>query len=145
MILWRISEHDALDGAGGLVVSGRWHSKGARIVYFAEGSALAMLEVLVHLEVETIPPTFQLLEAEAPDEWPFVSPEESLDLASEQATRRWGDDWLKHGATPLARVPSRVAPRAFNWLFNPEHVLASELKLLAARRWPWDARLLRGS
>src|SRR3546814_17761488 len=70
LILWRISEHATLDGAGGLVVGGRWHSKGRPIVYAAESTALAMLEVLVHLDVDSIPPPFQLMRLQVPDGLP---------------------------------------------------------------------------
>ena len=140
MILWRISERADLDGAGGLVVAGRWHSKGRRIVYAADSSALAMLEVLVHLEVETPPVSFQLLKIEAPDakveHWPMKE-----DASDPGATRDWGDAWLATGRTLLARVPSVVAPGGRNWLINPAHGDAAKLKLLRVGRWPWDKRL----
>ena len=38
-----------LSGEGGLVVDGRWHSAGRRIVYAANSEALAVLEIRVHL------------------------------------------------------------------------------------------------
>lgn len=144
MILWRISEYATLDGAGGLAVQGRWHSKGRSIVYLADSSALAMLEMLVHLEVETLPPLFQLLKVSAPDdlahdEWP--KRHDPRDLA---ATRSWGDAWLKAGATPLARVPSIVAPHGVNWLFNPSHKDATQVRIEGSSRWPWDKRLFTG-
>ncbi len=144
MILWRISEYATLDGAGGLAVEGRWHSKGRPIVYLADSSALAMLEMLVHLEVETVPPPFQLLKVRAPedlahDEWP--KRRDPRDLA---ATRAWGDGWLETGATPLARVPSIVAPRGANWLLNPGHKDAAKVRIEGSSRWPWDKRLFAG-
>jgi RES domain-containing protein len=37
-----------LSGEGGLVVDGRWHSAGRRIVYAASSEALAVLEMRVH-------------------------------------------------------------------------------------------------
>lgn len=142
MILWRISEYASLDGLGGLAVAGRWHSKGRPIVYAAESSALAMLETLVHLEIELLPPPFQLLKIEAPDrlafvEWPGDA--DHLDLAG---TRHWGDDWLAAAKTPMAKVPSAVAPGGTNWLINPTHGGAGSIRILAAARWPWDPRLL---
>lgn len=136
MILWRISEHESLDGAGGLIVAGRWHSKGRPIVYLAESSALAMLEVLVHLEIATVPPPFRLLRVECPDDLAFETPPKKLDLNNENATRAWGDSWLAAGRTALARVPSRVAPMASNWLLNPAHEAARKLRIVAASRQP---------
>lgn len=143
MILWRISEHPALDGAGGLLVAGRWHSKGRRVVYLAESSALAMLEVLVHLEVATVAPPFQLLRITGPDGLDFQVPPPALALADEAATRAWGDAWLARGDSALAKVPSKVAPMAANWLLNPAHEAAPLFKVEAASRQPWDPRLFR--
>src|SRR5580658_6970894 len=67
--LWRISGH-RLDGAGGLVAAGRWHTQGSRIVYCSPNPATALVEVLVHLEVEVsdLPDRLQYLEIEAPVE-----------------------------------------------------------------------------
>ena len=143
VILWRISEYASLDGGGGIAVDGRWHSAGRPIVYAAETSALAMLEVLVHLEVDEMPPSFQLLEIEAPDDLASASWPIEQDPADQTATRAWGDVWLSGGDAALARVPSVIAPRGSNWLINPAHTDASHVKLLSATRWPWDMRLFR--
>lgn len=141
MILWRISEWATLDGAGGLVVGGRWHSRGRPIVYVAESSALAMLEVLVHLEVERPPPAFQLLRIEAEEglgveRWP-----DDRSIPPPQESARWGDAWLAAARTPLARVPSAIAPGAANMLINPAHPDTARIRVAEASRWPWDKRL----
>ena len=70
MTLWRISGHRRLDGAGGLLAAGRWHTQGSRIVYCSPNPATALVEVLVHLEVEVsdLPDRLQYLEIEAPVE-----------------------------------------------------------------------------
>lgn len=141
MVLWRISEWPTLDGVGGLTVAGRWHSRGRPIVYAAESSALAILEVLVHLEVDRMPPDFQLLKIEAEaglkvEDWPLDTPP-----ASQVESARWGDEWLKAGRTALARVPSAIAPGAANLLINPAHPDAARIRVAEASRWPWDKRL----
>lgn len=102
-----------------------------------------MIEVLVHLEVEEFPPTFQLLMIEAPDgvasiEWPADG-----DARDEDKARAWGDAWLEKGEAALARTPSAIAPLSFNWLINPRHDDAAKVKLVAASQWPWDKRLFR--
>jgi RES domain-containing protein len=139
--LWRISEFVSVDGAGGLLVSGRWHTKGRRIVYLAETSALALLEVLVHLEVEVPPPTFQLIQATAPESIAWETWPEGGDYLSLSETQAWGDGWLSAGRTALAKVPSVVAPHGVNWLLNPLHADASLVEIVQFRRWPWDKRL----
>ena len=44
--------HLALAGDGGLRTSGRWHTRGRRIVCCPENPAAAVLEVLVHFDIE---------------------------------------------------------------------------------------------
>jgi len=69
MVVWRVSNYSTLDGAGGLVASGRWHSRARPVVYCAENPATALLETLAHLEVdeEDLPPRYIALEVELPD------------------------------------------------------------------------------
>ena len=70
MFLWRISNHSTLDGRGGLHAAARWHSQGYAIVYLAASPAGALVEVLVHLELDPqrLPASYRMLKAEAPDE-----------------------------------------------------------------------------
>src|SRR2546430_13738089 len=70
MILWRISNHTTLDGRGGLYASGRWHTEGRPIVYLSEKPPGALVEVLVHLELDPahFPRSYRLLKAEAPED-----------------------------------------------------------------------------
>jgi RES domain-containing protein len=70
VLLWRISNHEGLDGRGGLSASARWHTQGRPIVYFAASPAGALVEVLVNLELDPrrLPRTYGLLKAEAANE-----------------------------------------------------------------------------
>ena len=61
MELWRISNYADLSGIGGVRAAGRWHSQGRRIVYLADHPSSALLEMLVHMDRDLIPPTYQLL------------------------------------------------------------------------------------
>ena len=69
MRLWRISNHADLSGEGGRRVGGRWHERGRPVVYLSEHPALALLENLVHLEIdsEDLPSGYQLLTVDVPD------------------------------------------------------------------------------
>ena len=112
------------------------------MVYLADSSALAILEVFVNIASADVPEPYQLLRVEAPDDlgmadFPDTQPP-SLD-----GSRRWGDAWLRAAATPLARVPSMVAPFSHNLLLNPAHPDASKAVVTEASRWPWDRRLFR--
>lgn len=147
MRLWRISDFADLSGQGGLLADGRWHSRAHRIVYLADHPASALLEVLVHLEVDAdeLPDTFQLLAVDAPDD----VPSETLDRAGLPddwaqdfaATRRLGDGWLAAATSPLLQVPSAIVPATFNWLLNPLHPDAASVTIDAATRVWFDPRL----
>jgi len=139
MFLWRISNHPTLNGGGGLETSARWHTQGRPIVYLAESVAGALLEVLVHLELNPVrlPKAYRLLKVEVP---PDVSARtvSTSDLVQdwvndETATRTVGDEWLASKSTALLRVPSAVIPQTFNVLLNPEHNQAQRLRILSHR------------
>jgi RES domain-containing protein len=147
--LWRISNYADLTGAGGMISSGRWHSRGVKIVYLADHPASALLERLVHLEIdiEDVPSTYQLLAIETPDSLAAETvnveglPEDWR--SSETATQPVGDDWLQGKRTALLRVPSAITPHTFNWLLNPEHPDSSALKVVEVITAPFDRRLFR--
>src|SRR3974377_436085 len=116
MFLCRISNYRTLDGRGGLETSARWDTQGCRIVYLAESVAGALLEVVVHLELDPVglPKSYRLLKVEAPDDLAiheFSANELSENWTGDETeTRTLGDQWLISDRTPLLRVPSAVAP-----------------------------------
>jgi RES domain-containing protein len=151
MFLWRISNYANLDGRGGLYAPGRWHTEGKRIVYLAENPAGALIEVLVHLELDPghLPKSYRLLKAEAAEGLSvraIAGPELPANWVSDQiATRTVGDQWLSSKSAVLLRVPSAIVPETFNVLLNPEHAEADRIEVLWHAEYPWDARLIRRS
>jgi RES domain-containing protein len=144
MILWRISRHRDLSGAGGLRAPGRWHYAGQPIVYLAESPAGALLEVCVHTSANDIPPDFTLLRIEGPNvRIPSVRRQDLPDAWREKmnVTRETGTTWLAKGETALLRVPSALVPETANLLFNPRHGDASKFRITRALKYPFDARL----
>ena len=148
MLLWRISNHASLDGEGGLLASARWHTRGHPVLYLAETPAGALVEVLVHLELDPahLPKTYQLLKASAPEDISLrasgkahLAETWTRDLLR---TRTLGDEWLQSRATALLRVPSAIIPETFNLLLNPRHPDASRIRIISHRDYPWDQRLL---
>jgi RES domain-containing protein len=148
MRLWRISNHASLSGDGGLYASGRWHSRGRRVVYLADHPASALVEVMVHLEIdpEDLPIHYQLLGIEVPDDVAVTALAESElpDGWRQQiaVTRARGDEWLRAGATALLRLPSAIVPEATNYLLNPAHADAARISIASALRAPFDPRLM---
>lgn len=149
-LLWRISNHPDLRGEGGLRAPARWHARGRAIVYTAETPTGALLEALVHLEVdsvEALPRSYQLLRIVVPDRVPLE--EIQLDALPSDwkrrplVTRSIGDVWLAAGRTAALRVPSAVSPHAFNVLLNPGLLRGTGIRVTARNRHPFDARLFK--
>ena len=148
MLLWRISNHATLGGEGGLIASARWHTQGHPILYLAETPAGALVEVLVHLELNPahLPRSYKLLKAAAPDDISLLTVAKA-ELAGNWtedllASRSLGDEWLRSRATALLRVPSAIVPETFNLLLNPRHPEAARVRIVSHRDYPWDKRLL---
>ena len=113
-----------------------------------ESPAAAMVERLVHLlEADgDLPRRYTLLEIEADED---LAIEPLFTLAEAQwreqlnATRAAGDAWLAAGGSPLARVPSAVVPRTWNYLLNPLHADAARVRILSHVEETFDARLFQ--
>ncbi len=124
--LWRISGFPDLSGEGGLGASGRWHTEGRLIVYLADCPAGALLERIVHMtdmvEDANLPRFYQLLQITVPDEL-AIKPLNALAPTDwrvhPEFTRPMGNAWLASQETPLARVPSALAPQTWNYLSEP--------------------------
>jgi RES domain-containing protein len=148
--LWRISNYLDLSGEGALGTSGRWHTEGRLVVYLADCPAGALLERIVHLmdknENGILPRFYQLLKVAVPDEL-AVKPLNTLAPTDWKErfefTRAIGDAWLASSETPLARVPSVIAPETWNYLLNPEHPEAKKIAVAEVIRERFDNRLFR--
>ena len=129
-----------------MIFSGRWHRAGRPVVYLTETPAAAMLEVLVHLEIDPddIADNLRLMRVEVPDtvSMDIVSdlPEHWEDQHS--YTQTLGDAWLANKQTLLLSVPSAVMPHTNNYLFNPLHEQAKQA-VLHVETLSLDRRLLR--
>ena len=148
MILWRVSNYQTLDGAGGLYVSGRWHTRGHPILYCTLNPATALLETLVHIEIDAgdRPERLQILRIEGPD-WLSIEKVEAGSLSPNWAvemsiTQSIGDRWLGGGRSLLLQVPSVLVPETWNMLVNPQHAEANRLRVTAAYEHAFDVRLL---
>ena len=148
MRLWRISNYADLSGEGGLRASGRWHTKGFRVVYLSDHPASALLETMVHLEIdaEDLPNTYQLIGVESPDDSLMKAVEEAdlpADWRMQQTiTRALGDEWLANAPTSLLSVPSAIVPAGRNYLLNPTHAHAATISISSAVRAAYDPRLV---
>jgi len=148
MNLWRISDHVDLSGEGGRKAGARWHTAGSRIVYLAESPMVALVETLVHLDIdpEDTPDFYTLLRISAPDSLPIDSldpPSGSQWIENLQLTRSMGDGWLTSSRTALARVPCVIAPKTWNYLLNPNHPDAKQAEIVEVIKERFVNRLFR--
>jgi RES domain-containing protein len=151
MTLWRVSNHITLNGEGGLYVSGRWHTKGHLVFYCSLNPATALLETLVHIEIDTEdrPDHFRLLRIE-PDNLTEdrlsverINPHNLPDgwVEDVQVTQEIGDQWLAENRSLLLEVPCVLVPATWNVLVNPRHPDAKHLELAEVIEHPFDPRL----
>ena len=128
---------------------GRWHTRGRRVVYCAQSPAAALLEIVVHFEVDIqdLPVRYRLLKIEAPDDVQVervsvdqlpADWQEKIDV-----TRALGDGWLTKGAAALLTVPSAIVPETFNVMLNPAHQDAKRITVVQAGEHAVDPRLLK--
>jgi RES domain-containing protein len=149
MRLYRISNHTNLDGDGGLRASGRWHTKGRLVVYCAPNPAVAILEILVHLEVdaEDFPTSYQLLTIKVPDDISTTTVgSNTLPVhwwRDQPTTRAIGDKWLVAAKTALLAVPCAIAPETSNYLLNPVHPDSGKIRITKIAAYGLDERLRR--
>jgi RES domain-containing protein len=131
-----------------LRASGRWHTRRQRVVYCEPSPATALLEVLVHAEIdiEDMPINFRFLEIEVPDSLAI----ETVDLKTlgpawqknQETTRRAGDEWLRSARTSLFRVPSVLVPATWNVLIHPQHPDAARIRVANIHNHGIDLRLV---
>ncbi len=144
MIVWRIANerYADLSGVGGLHVAGRWHSQDAPVCYFAEHPALAMLEVRVHMDLEVAFMTnYVMLKVQIADSIEMSEIEQRP--VDESTCQQLGDGWLAELRTAVCRVRSVLYPESYNYLLNPLHVDAKQVKIVDTKPLVFDERLFR--
>ena len=151
MRLWRLTREpfQDLDGEGARQFGGRWNGAGVAVVYTSSTLALAVLELLVHVDPEEMPTDLVALCLEGPDSasQKRVSvealPSDWSRILDHPACRRAGEDWVREGGAALLRVPSAIVPEEENVLLNPAHPEAAGFVVTGRRPFALDPRLLR--
>ena len=147
---WRIVHEDflnsAFSGEGARLAGGRWNSEGIAVVYTAATLSLALLEVIVHLEINSALNFFKVIPISFEEQWVQPIPRDELPLLWHAAppcfaTKIIGDLWIKEALAPILRVPSAVVPQEFNYLMNPNHPNVSDLQIGTPIDLPLDPRI----
>lgn len=128
---WRIvkAKHSdqTFDGEGARLYGGRWNSPGSSAIYMSESIALAVLEILVHLEEQETLHSYHLGSADFDDSLvqtvdPKGLPKDWRNSPAPDRLQHIGDEWLASGLAAVLQVPSVITgERECNYLLNPWH------------------------
>lgn len=148
--LWRLYRAEygpGLDGVGGTLADGRWHTRGARVVYFGASAAIVVLERLAHTDPDLLPADLRLACFELPETFTGINVGDISALPEnwirdENATRRIGGQWCRERSSLLLVVPSAILPEESNYVLNAQHPEAKLLRLIGVRPFTFDPRLI---
>jgi RES domain-containing protein len=148
MIIYRLATEqyaDDLSGSGAKLLGGRWNVPGIAALYTAENISLAVLEIVVHVDRQFIPPTYQLLKLQIPDSIEMTSVTKyklKTHWKSDFEYSQWiGTEFLKQKKFVAIKVPSAVVDEEHNYLFNPQHADFKKLKIATLAAFKFDDRL----
>lgn len=149
--LWRITKQKHIDsaftGEGARLFGGRWNSPGTAVIYAAQSQALAVLEMLVHLNTEDLLKAYVLMEATLDESLIAALDSAALpknwrdDLPSRE-TQGIGDAWVASARSLALRVPSVIVPAESNFLLNPQHPEFRKLHIGEPAQFQFSPRLL---
>jgi RES domain-containing protein len=151
LLAWRLvkARHadSAFDGEGARLYGGRWNGVGTRVAYASDSAALAILEVLVHLQASAVLPSYSLVPVEIPAALvhplaPEALPADWRRSPPSPEVRAVGDRWVRAGTSAVLRVPSAIVETEHNLLLNPAHPDFARLRIGEARPFAFDPRLL---
>jgi len=149
---WRLVKQSrvptAFDGEGAYRFGGRWNSRGVRAVYASSTLALALLEILVHIDPAGRVPELVAIPLEIPG--PMIERDHRSRASHLDGgfawpigdTRRTGDRWLQAARKPALQVANAVVPVEHNYLLNPEHADFHKLVIGPAEPFTFDPRLM---
>ena len=148
MIIYRLATEiykKDLSGNGAKLYGGRWNSPGRAVLYTTENISLAVLEILVRADMQTIPLTYHLINIEIPDSM------EALSISTSKLKTSWkddlgytqwmGDEFIKFNKLLLLKVPSAVVDEENNYIINPAHADFKKVKISAVKKFMFDKRL----
>lgn len=136
------------DATGARLHGGRWNFPGRGVLYAAETFAGAILEVLVHANLNRLPRTHAVITIDIPADVAVerLAPSDlrHWNASNQAVSRAFGDRWLIAARTAVLVVPSLVTQgREHNILLNPAHADFARITHAPPEPIVWDERLLR--
>ena len=148
MIIYRLATElykNDLMGTGAKLFGGRWNSAGLPVLYTTQNISLAVLEILVRVDTQTIPLSYHLIKIDIPASASLqsittdklkITWKDDLDY-----TQWMGDEFIKGNKSLLLKVPSAIVDEESNYLLNPEHSEFKKVKIAAVKKFMFDKRL----
>lgn len=139
----------AFDGEGAFRFGGRWNSRGTRIIYTAGSLSLAALEMLVHLDDDSMLFQYSYIPAQIPADLIVkvedfrALPKDWSDSPTPIAVQKIGDDWAKSGISAVLEVPTSIIPLEKNYLLNPAHSDFAKIIIGTSDKFVFDERLAK--
>jgi len=146
--LWRLHkkkyEDTLLQGIGSASYPGRWNKHGEHVVYLANSPALALLEILVHLEVDLEDmPEYSLAEIHIKDPVYSMSSTDT-EFSGMTDEQEIGSYWYREEFSLLLKVPSVIVPfPSMNWVLNAAHPLVTHSVSFDLHEFEIDDRLIK--
>lgn len=139
---------DDLGGTGAKLVGGRWNRPSTPLLYTSGSRALATLEVVVHMPVFSVPKAYYVLTIRIPADSLQTVPAEQLPVGWDQlqppdALKDITENWLTDGRFLLLKVPSAIVTGDYNYLINPAHPRATDVRTTDNQPYSFDPRLMR--
>jgi RES domain-containing protein len=148
MIVYRLATEaykNDLSGAGAKLYGGRWNTAGIPILYTTENISLAVLEILVRTDKQTIPISYHLIKINIPA---AIQP---LNITTGKLKKGWkddpgytqwmGDEFIKSNSSLVLKVPSAIVAEENNYLLNTNHTDFNKVKILQTTLFRFDKRL----
>ena len=150
MLVYRISKTEFIEdltGTGAKLFGGRWNNKGVFMLYASVSRALAVLELLAHLDANEIQHhSFSIAEIEIPDDsLKTISlqllPDNWRTPTAHLYLRSRGDAWVSKADSIALTVPSIIIQQEQNVLLNCSHPNFKKVKLKRTYEFSFDRRL----
>jgi len=138
----------AFSGDGAKQNGGRWTTPGLPAVYVAGSAALAMLEMLVHLETDDLLNEYVLFNVTFDDSLvtaldPATLPQNWRQSPPPPAIQQIGNLWIARAKSAILTVPSAIVPTESNFILNPTHSDFARIKIDPPTRIQFDPRFIK--
>ena len=136
-----------LSGIGAFNEGGRWNNEGTYVLYTSENSALAFLEILVHVDFSELPQKMFIIAIE------INSKSKIIEIKDKALPADWripenielktiGDRIISENKYLAIKARSAVFPTQYNYILNPNHPeFSKSVKVIGVQELEIDPRL----